>query len=168
MDWKLCLKQVLNSQVFKDFKAQHPNHVLLTMFGMLPEADWEFHYSDYNPESQVFVFKTNPVRFSKQPGFIAGKKDLLPLNIERVRLNPETVVKKAVKAFSVEKNVSVQGLDEKLQSRKIVVLQNLKSLNKQVYIVTLLTRSMEVLSAKIDAATGEVVSLVVKNLQSMA
>lgn len=159
MDWKTALKQILKSKEFNEFAKKKPNYKLLTMFGMLPEVDWEFQYSDNLPESDVIVFKANPIRMSVQPGFIAGKKDLLELSPDLIKVSPNRAVIIAENAFKRDLNP---------HSKRIIVLQNSKSLNCHYYTITVVTRNMEILSAKINAITSDVISKVVRNLKNLA
>lgn len=159
MALKDSVKKVESSKVFKDFIKANPDYFLAHCFAMLTENEkekdikWELGYYSEKTD-KVVVFETEPINM--RPEEDAFKKDgtIRKLDIKKVKIN----ITKALK-------ICDELVDKKYPNRsitkKIIILQNLE---KEIYNITLVTLSFDILNIRLDAATGEILS---DNIQSI-
>jgi uncharacterized membrane protein YkoI len=160
MNLKQISKNVESSKAFKSFIKAHPDYFLAHCFSMLVEGEgekdikWELGYYSEKTD-KVVVFETEP-KINMRPEEDAFKKDgtIKKLDIGKIKLNISKTLK-----------ICDEVVDKKYPNRsitkKIIILQNL---DKQIYNITLVTISFDILNIRIDAATGEVLS---DNIQSI-
>jgi len=165
MALKEVVKKVESSKSFKQFIKSHPDYFLAHCFSMLVEGEkekgakkqdikWELGYYSLKTD-KIVVFETEP-KINMRPEEDAFKKEgiIKKLDIAKVKIS----ISKALK-------VCDELVDKKYPNRsitkKIIILQNL---DKQIYNITLVTLSFDILNIRIDAITGEVLS---DNIQSI-
>lgn len=160
MDLKQTIKKVENSKAFKSFIKAQPDYFLAHCFAMLESNEkekdikWELGYYSEKTD-KVVVFETMP-KVNMRPEEDAFKKDgtIKKLGLGKVKIN----IGKALK-------ICDELVDKKYPNRsitkKIIILQNLE---KEVYNITLVTLSFDILNIRIDANTGDVLS---DNIQSI-
>jgi hypothetical protein len=160
MTLKDNVKKVESSKIFKDFIKANPDYFLAHCFAMLVEGEkekdikWELGYYSEKTD-KVVVFETTP-NINMRPEEDAFKKDgtIKKLDIKKVKIN----VSKALKSCE---ELTTKKYPNRNITKKIIILQNLE---KEIFNITLVTLSFDILNIRIDAATGEVLS---DNIQSI-
>lgn len=162
IDIKMILKQTIKrveaSKAYKGFIKENPDYYLVHCFAMLGGGDkeykWELGYYSEKTDRMV-VFETEP-RVSMRPEEEAFKKagTVKKLDMSKVRIG-------VGKALSTCDDLVKRKYPKQIVTKKIIILQHL---DKQVFNITLVTQSFNILNIKIDAATGEVLH---ENIQSI-
>jgi len=160
MNLKQIVKNVESSKAFKQFIKAHPDYFLAHCFAMLVEGEkekdikWELGYYSEKTD-KVVVFETEP-KINMRPEEDAFKKEgtIKKFDISKIKIN----ISKALK-------ICGELVDKKYPNRsitkKIIIMQNLE---KEIYNITLVTLSFDILNIRIDASTGEILS---DNIQSI-
>jgi len=161
MDIKQYLKKVAESKVYKHFMKQHKDYFLVHCFTMLSEGDkefkWELGYYSEKTDKLV-VFEASP-KISMRPEEEAFKPEGTIKKLEMSKV--KTSLSKALKACD---ELVASKYPGKSITKRIIILQ---SLDKQVFNITLVTLSFDILNIKIDASTGEVLSDNIQNIMSL-
>jgi len=161
MDLKQTVKKVELSKAFKQFKKAHPDYFLVHCFAMVVEGEkeyaWELGYYSEKTDKLV-VFETKP-EIKMRPEEDAFKKEgtIKKLELSKVK----TSVAKVLKACDelVQKKYPGKSI-----TKRIIILQNL---DKQIYNLTLVTLSFDILNIRVDAVTGEVLSDNIQNIMNL-
>ena len=173
MALKEVVKKVENSKSFKSFIKSHPDYFLAHCFAMVdqsPSKDkkdkekekdkdikWELGYYSEKTD-KVVVFETLP-KINMRPEEEAFKKEgtIKKLDIKKIKINIARVLK-----------ICTELVDRKYPNRsitkKIIILQNLE---KEIYNITLVTLSFDILNIRIDATSGEVLSDNIQSIMSL-
>jgi len=155
---KGAIKKVESSKAFKDFKSSNPEYYLAHCFTMLDEAEkkynWELGY--YSPKKdKLVVFETEPdVKLREEDDAFTRNKVIPELKFSKVKIS-------MAKAMETCDQLVKEKYSAHMITKRIIILQHL---DRDLYNITLVTRSFSVLNIKIDAASGEIVS---HNLQSL-
>jgi hypothetical protein len=160
MNLKQTIKKVESSKDFKQFIKSHPDYFLAHCFAMLVEGEkekdikWELGYYSEKTD-KVVVFETVP-EINMRPEEDAFKKDgtIKKLDIKKVKID----ISKALKICS---ELTDKKYPNRSITKKIIILQNLE---KEIFNITLVTLSFDILNIRLDAATGEILS---DNIQSI-
>jgi len=155
---KQTLKKVETSKAFKDFKGSNPDFYLAHCFTMLDEAEkkynWELGY--YSPtKDKLVVFETEPeVKLRDEDDAFTRDKVIPELKFSNVKFS-------LAKAMELCDQLVKEKYSAHMITKRIIILQHL---DRDLYNITLVTRSFGVLNIKIDAVSGEITS---HNLQSL-
>ncbi len=150
MEVKQAYEKLVNTEEYKEFKKNEKAY--LTHAALIRETNnkggWEFGF--YNKETdRITTFTTNPVK--RQPEDEAFKqegKTVKKLDLEKV----ETTYKE------------ITGLAEQYRKKNhpseqiIKIIAILQHLHKQLWNITLITKSFNIINLKIDAKTKEILS----------
>lgn len=159
---KQTIKNVEASKVFKSFIKEHPDYYLVHCFTMVDESTkkykWELGYYSEKTDKMV-VFETEPEIVMK-PEEEAFKKQatIKKLDLSKVKISVS-------KALDICNNLVKDKYPKQSITKKIIILQHL---DKQVYNITLVTGSFNILNIKIDANTGEVLQENIQNIMNLA
>ncbi len=161
MTLKQLVKKVGESKAFKQFIKQNPDYYLVHCFCMLDDSskdfNWELGYYSVKHDKLV-VFETAP-EIKMRPEEDAFKKEGIVKKLELGKVKVD--VKKALKACDelVQKKYPGKSI-----TKKIIVLQNIET---QLYNITLVTMSFDIVNIRVDSATGEVLSDNIQNIMSL-
>ena len=155
---KQSIKKVEQSKVFKSFIKKHSDYYLVHCFTMADaiakKYKWDLgYYSEKN--DNVVVFESEP-KVSMKPAEEAFKKEgtIKKLDIKKVKVSVS-------KALELCNNLLIAKYPREIITKRIIILQHLE---KQVYNITLVSMSFNILNIRIDANTGEVIK---DNIQSI-
>lgn len=158
MALKQTIKKVEESKAFKSFIKKHPDYYLVHCFTMPSEGEkkyrWELGYYSKKTDKMV-VFETDP-KIKARPEEESFKK---PGTINK--LEPTKIRISVSKALDTCNELIKAKYPQQIITKKIIILQHL---NKQVFNITLVTKSFNILNIKIDSATGKVLH---ENIQSI-
>ena len=155
---KQTIKRVEASKAYKSFIKKHPHYYLAHCFAMLVEGEreykWELGYYSEKTDKMV-VFETEP-KIKMRPEEEAFKKTgtIKGLELSEVKIS-------AGKALEICDKLVKHKYPKQVITKRIIILQHL---DKQVFNITLVTQSFNILNIKVDAATGEVLH---ENIQSI-
>ena len=158
MTLKQTVKKVEESKVFKGFIKKHPEYYLVHCFTMAESSarkyKWELGYYSEKKDMMV-VFETEP-KIGIRPEEQAFKKSgtIKRLDLGRVKLS-------VTKALNICDELVKDKYPRENITKKIILLQHL---DKQVFNITLVSASFNILNVKIDADTGEILH---DNIQSI-
>jgi len=161
MDLKQTLKKIESSKAFKQFKKEHPDYYLVHGFTLLSGGDkkykWEFGYYSEKTD-KLIVFETMP-EIKMRPEEDAFKKEgtIKKLELAKVKVSLGKVLEKCdelLKSKYPKENIT----------QRIIILQ---SLEKQLFNITLVSMSFDIINIKVDAATGEILSDNIQNIMSL-
>ncbi|MFA6089262.1 MAG: hypothetical protein WC755_05335 [Candidatus Woesearchaeota archaeon] len=161
--FKTQLEQVEKSESYTKFKSEHPESYLSSGFVIIEDVqamnnhDWQVDF--YCPkDKKIFTFLVHSDSVEEKPSdkvFQKVEKDLEPIDIDRFSLSPEQVIE-LVREDNIKNNRKV------LPSKIIFILQKSEGIN--VYKVIIITLQMSVLSATVDANTGEIIKIASQNI----
>jgi len=157
---KEVVKKVESSKAFKSFKKEHQDYFLAHCFAMLVEGEkekdikWELGYYSEKAD-KIVVFEIMP-KVNMRPEEDAFKKEgtIKKLDIKKVKIN-------LAKALKICDELTNKKYPNRSITKKIIILQNLE---KEMYNITLVTLSFDILNVRVDASTGKILS---DNIQSI-
>lgn len=164
---RFMLKQLVgdveDSKIFCSFIKKHPGYYLAHCFTMLNEGDkekdikWELGYYSDNTDKLV-VFETVP-EIKMHPEEEAFKKEgsIKKLDIKKVKVS-------ITKTMKICNELVEEKYPNRSITKSIIILQNLE---KQIYNITFVTLSFDILNIRLDAATGEVLSDNIQSIMSL-
>ena len=131
---------LMNSEQYNKFKAEHPKSFLFACF--LTNGQWQF---DFFCDNKVIVFRDNLIEEKDQ--LLNSDSKVENLDIKKIKIKPEEAIETA-------RNVLKTHHDE--TDKRIVLLQKI---NKEiVWNITLLTKNMNIMNVKINAITGKIIN----------
>lgn len=158
---KSLVGKVESSRVFKSFIKEHPHYYLAHCFAMISGDEegcaWELGY--YSEKSdKLVVFETKP-RIRMRPAEEVFKRSgvVKKLDLGAVRVG----VKRALGVC--EDVVRSKYAGERI-TKRIVILQHL---DRQVYNITLVSRSFNIINIRVDARTGVVLEDDIRSIMSL-
>jgi hypothetical protein len=155
------IKKVEQSKAFKSFIKEHPDYFLAHCFTMVSQGEkkfkWELGYYSEKTD-KIIVFETEP-KINMRPEEEAFKKEgtIKKLEVSKIK----TSITKALKTCD---EVVKSKYPKESITKKIIILQNL---DKQLYNITLVSLSFDIINIKIDASTGEVLYDNIQNIMSL-
>jgi hypothetical protein len=151
MSFKEILKDLKDSEVFKDWSIENPTAYICNCFN-IDEGDWQFCF--YSPtKDNITTFSNKQILESDSEIFRKEKDAIKKLNIENIRID-------LPQALEIFENINKKKYSKEKPTKKIVILQKL---NVPTWNITYLI-SFNILNIKIDAITGRVIS---ENLNSV-
>lgn len=158
MDIINVVRQVEDSEVFRSID---PEHYLVHVFCMLEaHSREEFQIGYYLKKSdKITVLDYNNGRISLIPAQDALKEDnvhIQPLDMQKVLISMDDALGKA-------NDVLKNNYPSHLLMKAIVLLQNLQP-HGQIWNITVITHSFNVINIKIDAASGMILHHIMESL----
>ncbi|MBU1030257.1 MAG: hypothetical protein KKB65_03425 [Nanoarchaeota archaeon] len=155
-----AIDKIKGSKEYKELLKEHPNIYLAHAFTMVDkiQSDWQIGF--YNPDNdQVVVFEVGKTvsMSSHEEVFKKPETKIQKLDLKNVKINLEKAINISEKL--VEKKYSAEKIN-----KTIVILQNLEC---ELYNLTLVTHTLHIISIKIDARTGEVLSEAKNSIMSL-
>lgn len=149
MDIKETFKLLQESDEFKQFSENEEGFVLAHAYYEKEhdkEKPWEIGF--YNKKrDRMVVFETNPIkRLPEQEIFKKGKL-VKTLNLDLVDVSFE-------EAMMMTENIRREKYSSSNISKYLVILQNL---DKQVWNITLISTSFDLINIRIDAVNGDII-----------
>ena len=158
MDLTAAIAAVESNDAFKQFSKEHPKAYFAHAFSMVgPEDDFEWQLGYYAPDTRkLTVFKTVPVE--KLPADDAYTEATIK------RLDMATVTVQPMEARRITLAAKQEKFPAELITKIILILQHL---DRPLYNVTLVTMTFNIFNARIDAATGEIMSSEMRSIMSL-
>jgi len=155
---KQTIRMVEQSKAFKSFIKKHPDYYLAHCFTMLDERErkygWELGYYSEKTDKLV-VFETKPsIRMRPEDEVFKKSGIIKKLELSKVRISVS-------KALDICNRLLKDKYPKQVITKRIIILQRLKN---QVYNITLITSSFNILNIKVDSVTGGVLQ---ENIQSI-
>ena len=153
MDIKEVVEHIESSDEFKKFIAENPDNYLVHLFSMMDaehKDDWQVGY--YSKKSdKITVLEFNDKKITVMPAEEAFKEKnyIAPLNLDQVKITQDQAMDSVQKIL--KENYSAESL-----AKIIVLLQNLPEF-KQIWNMTVITPTFNVINVKVNAITGEVI-----------
>lgn len=144
MGVKELYQKILGSEEYKEWRKGHSKDYLVHAFFTDQGQEYGF-YNKERDEITTFRVLKKVELVSTDKIFKKDDKAILELSIDKVKVTLEQALEKTKELLENEK-----------VNKAISVLQHLES--GQLWNVTIITDRFNVLNAKIDAATGEVLS----------
>ncbi len=159
MDVHAAIAKVEGSEAFKGFSAKEKGAYLVHAFSMHSaggEPEWQIGY--YLPEREkLVVFKAEPLeRMPEDEAFNKGEP-IKRLDMEKVKITPEEAEQRAL-ALKEER------FPAETVTKVILLLQRLET---QLYNLTLVTSTFNILNVRVDAASGEVLASAFRSIMSL-
>jgi|FLOH01.1.fsa_nt_gi hypothetical protein len=146
---KKALEKLQENKEFKNYTNKHKESFLSHAFTMVDKVQGSWQIGYCNPKTdKVIVFEIDKEIDVKPEEDIFKKpgQKVKPLDLSKVKLNLEQVMK--ITNDLVEKNHSAE-----IVNKTIVILQNL---GKNLYNLTLVCQSFNIINIRIDATSGEI------------
>lgn len=148
---KKAIEKIEASEEFKKFKKENPDFYLAHAFTMVEKVqqDWQVGYYSKTKDMVVVFIVSKTVEMSpeeevfKKPGKVVKKLDM-----KKVKLGLE-------KAIDISNKVMDEKYSAELVNKTIIILQNIET---EMYNITLVTHTLNIINIKIDAKSGEVLS----------
>ncbi|MBN2052443.1 PepSY domain-containing protein [Candidatus Woesearchaeota archaeon] len=161
MNIKDALKKVEASRAFKQFRKEHKDYYLVHCFAMVAEGEkdykWELGY--YSEKRDKLVVFEAGQEITMRPEEDAFKKEgtIKKLELGKVKASVAKVLKACDEL--VQKKYPGKSI-----TKRIIILQNLET---QVYNITLVTLSFDILNIRVDAVSGKILSDNIQNIMSL-
>ncbi|MBN2459454.1 hypothetical protein JXB28_04165 [Candidatus Woesearchaeota archaeon] len=158
MDLKQTIKKVESSKAYKQFIKANPEYYLVHCFSMFQHGDkehkWELGFYSEKTDKLV-VFETMPkVVMRKAEEALKRDGSIKKLDMGKVKVS-------LTRALEIVSELLAKEYPNRSITKNIIVLQNLE---RQMYNITLVTISFDIINIKIDADSGDIIS---HNLQSI-
>ncbi|MFA6073449.1 MAG: hypothetical protein WC758_05025 [Candidatus Woesearchaeota archaeon] len=152
-------KKLVESDVFLEFESSSKDFYLVHIYKMLGgsnESSLEFGF--YNQETdRIVVFETNPIRKRAEEEVFKEAETIHPLKLENVKLSLDD-------ALLVAEQFRKEKYSSEVVYQTIMILQNI---DRQVWNITLITLSFNILNIRIDAQLGVVVDSSIHSIMSI-
>ncbi len=143
---KESLRDLEKTDDYKNWRKEHKESYLSNVF-FINEESWQICY--YNPKKdKLTTFLDNKLLKADGAIFKKNRDKINELKIENIKIDFEDALK------VIEKLVKEKYSHETLTT-KIVILQNI---NAEMWNITYLTSTFNVLNVKINAINGEMIS----------
>jgi hypothetical protein len=162
MDFKHTIGLIEESKEFKDFFKNNKHYYLVHIFSTKDNEDygiWQIGY--YSKETdKIVVFELQDELVFIHPPAEALKKEeyILPLNIDDVNISRDD-------AIQICEDIVKENYSKELVNKSIILLQNLPE-HGQVWNITLVTLTLNVINIKINANGGNVIKHEKQNLMN--
>ncbi|MFH1590142.1 MAG: hypothetical protein ABIB43_06260 [archaeon] len=148
---KKAIEKIESSDVFKAFKKDNPDFYLAHAFTIIErvQQEWQVgYYSKTKDKVVVFLAKKEIEKSPEEEVFKKPGKKVKELKLANIKVGLERAI-----------DISNKVIDEKYSAeyltKTIVILQNLET---EMYNLTLVSQSMNIINIKIDAKSGKVLS----------
>lgn len=150
---------LIESQIFKDFADSSKDFYLVHIYKMAGKDDsTSLEFGFYNNEKdRIVVFETNPPKKRDEEEVFKEANTINPLNLDSVKIHMPEAIAIAEKACS-------EKYPSEIIHKKIILLQNI---DRQVWNITLISLSFNIINVRIDSETGEVVDMSIHSLMSL-
>jgi len=162
MDFKNIIGAVEKSEEFMDFIKKNKGYYLVHVFTVMDSFNdnvWQIGYYSKDTD-KIVVFEYNNDLISIHPPEEALKKEeyIQPLELKALSVSKADAVKSCDKILG-------EHYSHELLSKAIILLQNLPEYG-QVWNITTITQTFNVINIKVDASNGRVVRHEKQNLMS--
>ena len=141
------------SENFGKWKELHTESYLTSCFLVDESGLWQFDY--FNPvNSKITSFQREKITVQDQDVFQAEQTKLKELNLENVDLGYEQVL-------NIIEEILKQKYSNEVFEKKIVILQ---TIDVEIWNITYMTKSFNVINFKIDAKTGVLLKETFENI----
>ena len=148
MKYKETIKNVEESNEFKEFKKQHPGAYLIHVFMMDGTNTQIGYYLKENKHIVTFEISDAGIKAEEAKPFQREEHDISALEVDKVTLDFDEAKEIALKA----KEENYKG---EIVNKEIMILQNIPE--GQIYNITFITASFKTLNVKVNAETKEVI-----------
>lgn len=139
-------EELKNNTDYKKFKRDNEDYYLVHIVIQEEQEDAEFGF--YNPKTnKIVVFNTNPIKKGEEDDAFNEGKTITKLDLNKVKVNYEDAINEINK-------IQKENYPTEQVKKKIIILQNLE---KEVWNVTLITTTLNVINIRINAETKEIV-----------
>lgn len=148
---KVAVENIENSEVFKSFKEKNPEFYLAHAFTTIDniQGNWLVgYYSKSKDKAVVFEADKEIKRHPEEDIFKEPDKKVEELDLKKVKISLE-------KALAKAENLKIEKYSAETVKKIIVILQKLET---ELYNLTLVTETFNMINVKIDANTGDVIS----------
>ena len=153
MDIKQVVEHIESSNEFKEFIKENPKNYLVHLFSMMDtehKDDWQVgYYSKKLDKITVFEFNDGKITVMLAEEAFKEKNYIAPLNINEIKVSVDQAMQTVQDIL--KNNYSTESL-----AKAIVLLQNLPEF-KQLWNITIVTPTFNVINIKVNAITGEVI-----------
>lgn len=147
----LFYKRLENSSEYKKWKKDNKDSYLCSCFYLDQDGgNWQFDF--YLPKKdkiKTFIVEDSEIKSLKDSEiFRKEKKELRKLDLNKVKIDFEN-------AIDIIDNLKKNKYKTENVLKRIIILQNIE---KQMWNITYLTSSFNILNVKIDAFSGKILS----------
>lgn len=146
---KLLLKNIENSDEYKQWRLDHGNAYLCSAFligNLLDENTWQIDY--YNPgNDKITSFVQNDgIKFKEENIFKKPGDEIKELDLEEVKIDLNRALKNL-------ERLKKKKYPKEVPNQKIIVLQNLQVI---LWNITYINSNFNILNVKINAINGKI------------
>lgn len=153
------ITKIESSDSYKEYKEEHKDAYIAHFFCMHNAAvdDWQAGYYSKKTD-KITVFELKPLKRLPEEEVFKKEENLVkPLITSNVKIEPD-------EAFEIIEEVRAKHYKLEDVTKTILLLQTLE---KEIYNVTLVTKSLNLIHIKIDAETGEIMLHEKKSIMSL-
>lgn len=147
MQFKEAIKKLQESELFVEWKKQHPKSYLSYGFFVIEGSDCKIGYCTENKITSFSIGRKITVE-PEEEAFQKEKKTIEAIDLEKVRLD-------LADAVAIANKLQQEEFSAEIPKKIIAILQTLE--NVQVWNITFLTHSFNTLNIKIRSDDGMVV-----------
>ncbi|MGV8162832.1 MAG: hypothetical protein ACP5N2_05880 [Candidatus Nanoarchaeia archaeon] len=150
---------LVNSDEFKEFKNSSDHFYLVHIYQMAGgQAKSSLEFGFYNSKTdKIVVFETNPIKQRPEEEVFKDGGTIHPLHLEKVKLSLE-------QGLTAAENTRKEKYPSEIIYKTISLLQNI---DRQVWNITLISLSFNILNIRIDAESGELVDTSIHSIMSL-
>jgi hypothetical protein len=159
MDIFVEYAKLTESELFADFMSQTGEFYLAHIYQMLGKDDsTSLEFGFYSKiTDRIVVFETNPIRKRDEEEVFKEAETIMPLRLETVKISMDD-------ALAISEKACKEKYPSEIVHKKIVLLQNIE---QQVWNITLISLSFNIINIRIDAETGEVVNINIHSIMDL-
>lgn len=152
-------EKLRQSREFRHFENANSEFYLVHVYKMIGADDatsLEFGFYNKNTD-KIVVFETNPSRQRPEEDVFKEADIIHPLDLSTVHISMN-------EAISIAEKTCREKYPTEIISKKIVLLQNIDA---QMWNITLISMSFNIINIRIDSATGEVFSTTIHSIMGL-
>ncbi len=159
MDIQKEYNTLIHSDEYRTFNSVPNDFYLVHIYKMMDaKVQSKMEFGFYSPEKdKMVIFETNPAKKQDEEEVFKDSRLINELNLSAVKVSMED-------ALSITEKTRQEKYKSELIYKTIIILQNLGT---QVWNITLVSLSFNIINIRIDAATGDVLDSNIHSIMSL-
>ena len=161
MDFKHIIHKIEDSDKFKEFIKHSPHYYLVHIFSLKDDnpSVWQIgYYSKETDKIVVFEYANNAISIHEPQEALKEENHIQKLDMAHLEVSMDD-------AIQISDNILKEYYSKEIIGKQIFLLQNLPEFG-QVWNLTIVTLSFNVINIKIDAHSGKVIKHHKENLMN--
>jgi hypothetical protein len=150
--------KLIESELFKNFIRDNDDYYLAHIYTMLGDKKEGFEIGFYSEKKdKIVVFETNPLKKREEEEAFKEGRTIALLDLSTLKVSYED-------ALDIAEKARKEKYPSEIIYKSILILQNVGT---QVWNVTLISMSFNIINIKIDALSGEVKESTIHSIMNL-